>query len=359
MKFLSLSFSRIYSDWINHRLTFVLFFLGAMASSLVFIYFYGNAMKQDIAITEDSLEYRAFEIWFDENIPITEDQLHVLDDYGIAEVQVTSEVTLPPELIAKVPDEARIEISAARENGENIGFSLFSKEQLTQGEILIDKIYGENLTKITVNGIPFSVAGTVDHGAGVLFLPIGAYMKDIGEANYLLFLTSEILSRWEISSALQDLNTAFPQASSCQGPDVAMDFDQKSQNRELLDATFLYIASLLSFLFLFKYLQDQNQEENVIYRLTGARRTKLFAVILSEVGLLSLAACLLTSFFHKLLYFPLFSKLNTTETWISYTIADYGIITGAIVLLSLLTALPFLLVFLRETPIKLKGRFSS
>lgn len=78
MKLLRLSFLRIASHIRTHRLTFCLFFVGAMVSSFVFLYFYGNAMKSQIAETENNVSYRMFEVCFDENVPIQEGQLHVL-----------------------------------------------------------------------------------------------------------------------------------------------------------------------------------------------------------------------------------------------------------------------------------------
>ncbi|MDY4171509.1 MAG: FtsX-like permease family protein [Evtepia sp.] len=358
MKLLRLSFSRICGYWHNHRLTFLLFFLGAMASSFVFLYFYGNSMNQTIAIEEDDLAYHAFEVWFDGNTPVTEEQLRCLDHYGMADVQITSKAELPPELVAKTPDQAPIEVSTARENGEKLNYPIFSSEQLEQGGVLADKVYGTDLSSITINGIQFPVVGTVDHGAGVLFLPFDTYMKHVGQAHYILFLSTDILSRREIKQALNDLEMAFPTMDGCQGPDANMDADRESQSRDLVDTCILYVVSLLSFLFLFKYLQDQSREEAITYRLVGISQPKLFALILSEVGVLSLVACFLTCVIHMAFYPSFFSKLNMTETWIPYTAIDYLIVLGSTVLLALLTSLPFILTCLRDTPIGLRNRYS-
>lgn len=61
MKLLRLSFLRIASHIQRNRLTFCLFFVGAMLSSFVFLYFYGNAMKGQISERENSVSYRMFE----------------------------------------------------------------------------------------------------------------------------------------------------------------------------------------------------------------------------------------------------------------------------------------------------------
>ena len=83
MKLLRLSFFRIASHIQRNRMTFCLFFVGAMLSSFVFLYFYGNAMKGQISERENNVSYRMFEVCFDENVSLREAQLHVLDDYGI------------------------------------------------------------------------------------------------------------------------------------------------------------------------------------------------------------------------------------------------------------------------------------
>ena len=101
MKLLRLSFLRIASHIQRNRLTFCLFFVGAMLSSFVFVYFYGNAMKGQISERENNVSYRMFEVCFDENVSLREAQLHVLDDYGIEEVFTSCQVTLPEDLADK------------------------------------------------------------------------------------------------------------------------------------------------------------------------------------------------------------------------------------------------------------------
>ena len=101
MKLLRLSFFRIASHIQRNRMTFCLFFVGAMLSSFVFLYFYGNAMKGQIAEHENSVSYRMFEVCFDENVSLREAQLHVLDDYGIEEVFTSCQVTLQEDLADK------------------------------------------------------------------------------------------------------------------------------------------------------------------------------------------------------------------------------------------------------------------
>ena len=113
MKLLRLSFLRIASHIQTHRLTFCLFFVGAMVSSFVFLYFYGNAMKSQIAERENSVSYRMFEVCFDKNVPIQEKQLHVLDKYGIEEVFTSCLVTLPEELSEKQFEGSLKEVTAA------------------------------------------------------------------------------------------------------------------------------------------------------------------------------------------------------------------------------------------------------
>lgn len=354
MKLLRLSFLRIASHIQTNRLTFVLFFAGAMLSSFVFLYFYGNAMKTQIAETENSVSYRMFEVCFDENVPLREEQLHVLDDYGIEEVFTSCLVTLPEDLAGKRFEGVPQELTAARNDWRTTKPELFSAEIAGQTGVLADKIYGNALTRIEINGIEFPVLKQLDSGSGVLYTSLATYLQYFGETDYLIFQTKEILSPEQIQAANERLKAAFPEASATLFPDVFVETDQQLARNDKINAGLLYVVSLVSFLFLFQYMEEQNRMENVVYQIVGARRRQIFGMILLEVGILAGAACLLTELLHAALYERVFHKLNMTETWITYSWQDYGFVFGMTVVLAFVTAVPFFVACLRETPVGLK-----
>lgn len=359
MKLIRMSLGRIGGSMRSNRLTFTLFFLGAVISSFVFIYFYGNALKVNIAVTENSEDYRLYEVEFSENTPVTTQQLHALDNYGVTEVQVSCKVTLPEEDQKKLPDATKMELFTFRDNMEAMGEGLFTQEQLGQDGVLIDKTYGYGRAEISVDGMSFPVVGTIDNGMGGIRIPFDSYMKHFGKATHVMILLNTVLPQKEIAEATQRLQKTFPQASGYLAPDYSMKTDQKEQTQEVVGAGLLYMVSLLCFLFLFKYLLDQNRGENVICRMVGARRGTLFRMVLLEVGILALAASALACLVHVLFYDSVFHKLNMTTAWISYSVGDYLLVLAVTVALALVTALPFSISCLRNTPVELKSRYNA
>lgn len=357
MKLLRLSFFRIVSHIQRNRMTFCLFFVGAMLSSFVFLYFYGNAMKGQISERENNVSYRMFEVCFDENVSLREAQLHVLDDYGIEEVLTSCQVTLPEDLADKQFAGMPQEVTAALYDWRTTQPDLFSSDIQGKTGVLADKIYGNDRTSMEINGIDFPILKRLDSGSGVLYVPLATYLQYFGETDYLVFQTKEILSPEEIQVANEKLKAAFPEASATLFPDVFMETEQQLARSDQINAALLYVVSLVSFLFLFQYMEEQNQMENVVYQIVGAKRRQIFGMILLEVGVLAAVACLLTEVLHAVLYEPVFSKLNMTETWITYSVKEYGVILLLTVMLALATAVPFFVSCLRETPVGLRRKY--
>jgi len=188
-------------------------------------------------------------------------------------------------------------------------------------------------------------------------VPLATYLQYFGETDYLVFQTKEILSPEEIQAANEQLKAAFPEASATLFPDVFMETDHQMARNDQVNAALLYVISLVSFLFLFQYMEEQNQMENVVYQIVGAKRRQIFGMILLEVGVLAAVACLLTEVLHAVFYEPIFSKLNMTETWITYSVKEYGVILLLTVMLALATAVPFFVSCLRETPVGLRRKY--
>lgn len=357
MKLLRLSFFRIANHIQRNRMTFCLFFVGAMLSSFVFLYFYGNAMKGQISERENNVSYRMFEVCFDENVSLRETQLHVLDDYGIEEAFTSCQVTLPEDLADKQFAGMPQEVTAALYDWRTTQPDLFSPDIQGKTGVLADKIYGNDRTSIEINGIDFPILKRLDSGSGVLYVPLATYLQYFGETDYLVFQTKEILSPEEIQAANEQLKATFPEASATLFPDVFMETDHQMARNDQINAALLYVVSLVSFLFLFQYMEEQNQMENVVYQIVGAKRRQIFGMILLEVGVLAAVACLLTEVLHAVFYEPIFSKLNMTETWITYSVKEYGVILLLTVMLALATAVPFFVSCLRETPVGLRRKY--
>lgn len=118
----------------------------------------------------------------------------------------------------------------------------------------------------------------------------------------------------------------------------------------------VYLVSAASFLFLLKYLSDKSRGENVIYAMVGASKRKVSRIILAENLLLGFFSGAVGVLLHAVFYQSFFSKMNTLEN-ITYTPADYLILFVFTLLLSLVTAIPFLVSQSRRTIIDAKNKY--
>lgn len=355
MKLFRLALLRIGGYMKNYRLTFVLFFLGAVFSSLAFTYFYGNALSHRLANAENQSDYRIFDVYFSENEKISTDQLHVLDSYGILDVNVSCAVSIPEAYKKDLPPAPPC-VSALLYNGERYQDEpLYTADVLETDCIIVDKTYISHIDDFKINGTQFEVAKTSDSGMGKIYAPIKTYMKYFGSANFISFYTKDILSEEETQSAAEQLKRTFPNAAEIVSPDAYTQEGKTDQAANILRTSLMYMLSLFSYLFLFKYMIDCSRAENVVYYLTGASKRKVFSLIALETVILSAAASLSAIFIHTTFYDSFFCKLNMTQAMITYALRDYLFILLSTVLLSLLTTIPFIISSIRHTPITLKN----
>lgn len=269
MKLVRLSFLRIASHIQRNRMTFCLFFVGAMLSSFVFLYFYGNAMKGQISERENNVSYRMFEVCFDENVSLREAQLHVLDDYGIEEVFTSCQVTLPEDLADKQFAGMPQEVTAALYDWRTTQPDLFSSDIQGKTGVLADKIYGNDRTSMEINGIDFPILKRLGQRERRVICAAGDLFAVFWGNGLLVFQTKEILSPEEIQAANEKLKATFPEASATLFPDVFMETDHQMARSDQINAALLYVVSLVSFLFLFQYMEEQNQMETWSIRSSG------------------------------------------------------------------------------------------
>jgi len=90
--------------------------------------------------------------------------------------------------------------------------------------------------------------------------------------------------------------------------------------------------------------------ETIVAMIVGASKVRMTVYIFWETLLLSVGANVLGLLMHRVLYVPVFQKLNITEN-LSYTAADYVLILLVLLALSLLITIPFAMKYLKLSPI--------
>lgn len=106
----------------------------------------------------------------------------------------------------------------------------------------------------------------------------------------------------------------------------------------------VFIVSIISFMFLLKYLMDSNLRENSILMMVGAKKKHILIINFVENIILALFCTAVAIALHAVFYNSLFLKVNIYEN-ITYSLQDYGIITLISVGLSIIVQIPFIFTY--------------
>lgn len=357
MKVIRLAVRHIIGYFQNNGLILVLFSLGAILSSFVFIFFYGNSMQGKIHEAENDFNYRTYEVWFESPRVVTIEELYALDAFPLAIFSLTGPIEIPPEYRAKVYEELKLYVVASWGNEGVLDESIQRLQDLTGDGMLLPKAYGENITEFTLGDVSLPVIGQSENPSA-FFVTVNTYLKYY-QAEMIQYGFNDQLSIDDAQGVEQILRATFPDATYIVTPDFYKQLDWQTDAPTLIRISVLYIVSLVSFLFLFKYLIDQTRSENIVYNLVGAKKRTVFQILITEILLLSVLASVLAIALHKLFYDSVFSKLNITTAYISYTWKDYLLILLVTAGLSLLAALPFLFSYRHKSVKIIKDSFGG
>lgn len=336
----------------KNTLIFCLFLLGAVLSSLSFLFFYGNSMADKRNMTQNSLSYRTFTLYGDRNW--TMEDLQSLRDAasGSLDVRVSHTVEFPA--VSEYPE---LFVQAFLNNNAGVysyqGQTSFTPEQLEQDCAIAPSSVGDSLN---LKGTEFPVVGHTRHfDNNVVFIPIRSFLDHEFSLDSVELILDTIPTRKENNRILERLSALFPETSIAD-PYQSIQADQSRNPGGVAMTSGIYLISILSFLFLFQYLMQENSYENVVYTLAGAKKSSVVCIACMELSLLSGSAALLACLLHAALYRPLFAQINIYGE-VPYTLGDYLLCFLLTVLLSLAALAPFLTAYLRRSAAEMKRQF--
>ncbi len=166
-----------------------------------------------------------------------------------------------------------------------------------------------------------------------------------------------IPTRKENNRILEQLSILFPETSIAD-PYQSIRNDQSRNPGGVAMISGIYLISILSFLFLFQYLIQENSYENVVYSLVGARKSSVVGIACMELTLLSGGSALLAGLLHAALYKPLFVHINIYGE-VPYTLGDYLLCFFLTVALSLAALTPFLATYTHRSLAEMKRQFQQ
>lgn len=353
-KYTVLALLRIQTYARKNTLIFCLFLLGAVLSSLSFLFFYGNSMADKRNMAQNSLSYRTFTLYGDRNW--TMEDLQSLRDAasGSLDIRVSHTVELPA--ASEYPE---LSVQAFLNNNAGVYFyqgqTSFTPEQLEQDCAIAPSNSGDSLN---LEGMEFPVVGRTHHFSNdVVFIPIHSFLEHEFSPDSVELILDTIPTRIENNRILEQLSILFPETSIAD-PYQSIRTDQSRNPGGVAMTSGIYLISILSFLFLFQYLIQENSYENVVYSLVGARKSSVVCIACMELTLLSGGSALLAGLLHAALYKPLFVHINIYGE-VPYTLGDYLLCFFLTVALSLAALTPFLATYTHRSLAEMKRQFQQ
>lgn len=336
----------------KNTLIFCLFLLGAVLSSLSFLFFYGNSMADKRNVARNSLSYRTFTLYGDRNWTMEDLQSLWDSASGSIDVRVSHTVELP--VASEYPE---LSVQAFLNNNAGVYFyqgqTSFTPEQLEQDCVIAPSNSGDSLN---LEGTEFPVVGRTHHFSNdVVFIPIRSFLEHGFSPDSVELILDATPTRKENNHILERLAVLFPETSIAD-PYQSIRADQSRNPGGMAMTSGIYLISILSFLFLFQYLIQENSYENVVYSLVGARKSSVVGIACMELTLLSGGSALLAGLLHAALYKPLFVHINIYGE-VPYTLGDYLLCFFLTVALSLAALTPFLATYTRRSLAEMKRQF--
>lgn len=351
-KYTVLALLRIQTYARKNTLIFCLFLLGTVLSSLSLLFFYGNSMADKRNVARNSLSYRTFTLYGDRNWTMKDLQSLWDSASGSLDVRVSHTVELPA--ASEYPE---LSVQAFLNNNAGVYFyqgqTSFTPEQLERDCAIAPSNTGDFLN---LEGMEFPVVGRTHHFSNdVVFIPIHSFLEHEFSPDSVELILDTIPTRKENNRILEQLSILFPETSIAD-PYQSIRTDQSRNPGGVAMISGIYLISILSFLFLFQYLIQENSYENVVYSLVGARKSSVVCIACMELTLLSGGSALLAGLLHAALYNPFFVHINIYGQ-VPYTLWDYLLCFFLTVALSLAALTPFLATYTRRSLAEMKRQF--
>jgi hypothetical protein len=369
MKIIFLSLSRLRSYYKNSNVVFVTFVLGSIVCAITFIYFYGNAMGVKVNHLKNDYEYKHYVINLSEPLDIDINIADIIKNYQPVEIVFRHKLENPvieSEYILYGTEYSnkydRIGLYMESEINDNRlvflqkGISNFTKTDV-HNPILIprDILKTEyDFSEININGDLFFVIGQyTSSNLGGFLIPFTLYEKNNYITHQIEINLKIFLSDSQNNEFVTLLSELLP-VEYISNPSDLRESDTKAIPINIVYISAIYIICFVSFMFLMKYMTDKNNYENIVYSISGASKKRIVIQILIDNIILSLISSVSGIIIHVLTYDIIFNKINIFDGLL-YNGKDYLIVLLFTVVLSEMTAIPFLMKYIKNSIISNKN----
>ena len=347
MKTLRLAISRILTYFSENKTIFVLYFIGTISCVIMMIYYYGNTLNYMTGNSSfDDIEFRKYHVAFSSPAKVTEDTIEKLKEfeqkYGIQDIELTTiidsdgnniEFSSNDEAIndywlkklgnhdSSDTDKKYIILSTYLNNNEDNSFSdtkgrLFTDEELSKNvaSVSLGKAKSIKVGNTTFNVVKEKTAQEeFDGKIEKYYIPADAYFKTGIKTWTVDIVIKERFSQnmmYRYVNYLRDVfNIKFDPAVDnegsydyVRGPIIYYIEDANQVSSQFYSIVYIFMLSLISFMFLLKYLMDSSRRENSILMMVGAKKRVVMLVNFIENVALTVISTVIAIAIHILLY---------------------------------------------------------
>lgn len=372
MKFCRLIMHRIRQYFKTNKLVFLLFLLGGITCAVTFIFFYSNVLAPVKAEGRENAIYRTYVVTFEAPktpAEIVDEQLNMLHFRDILFLHLIEEENLdriitvdgqalqfepgpgsgsrPDRIVSSLHDDAEL--------NPVMGRNQFTQEE-RQGKPAVvlpaHSHWPKDAEKISLYGKTFAIVGS-EYSINMR-IPFRSYQSMQLLTNRIYITLGQNPSAVENRKMIASLKNLFPE-SDIIDPSGAIrdDYMQAAMATALISA--VYLLALISFLFLMKYMIDQNRRENIIYSIVGASRRNVIAILFADIFVLTSLTILGGTLFYLLFQIVLFDRINLAYG-IRLSGIDFLVIYLLMIGLSCLASIPFLWKYRKDSLITSKNQ---
>lgn len=367
MKYMYFCLNRLKLYFLSNKLIFILYIIGSFTSAIVVLYTYTNL----IAHNRVDLDYNVYNysINSDTEYKIGEN-VKKLDEFINQEKELLWTILSKEIDVSDVSDlfiNDNILIASSLNDDFNwqhsgrIEFNEKEKNGIVKSIILpmnsinpmiVNDLIGK---KITILGEEFTIIGLHDYYISYLIVPYKVYNDSIGkfkDINICFDKPLDEFSKLKLQNIVQDdfYN------SNLKLPNTPEDFYKNSFLGKLIGILNIYFISMISFIFLFKFLIDRRNYENLILSICGAPKRKITLFILLENLILNSIVIISAILFYAIFKTSLFDYISLKG--IDLFLSDYLIIFTSMIITGLIIVIPFLIKFYNNDLIELKNYYS-
>lgn len=355
MRNLLLAVMRIKDDFVNQKLMMTLYTVGSVICILVFMYFFANVptlIQQYIALLNTPYN-RTYSFLLKEETEITLSDFDFLKDYDIENIGLVFNPHDTGTYLAVTSAEYLTRGGLTQEQADAIFADGNYILQIQNNNTPFYHNKAPLPETLTFNGTEFKV---IDDIAEVKYtnmwytglMSLDSFVKNHFKTSDIYIVLKSSLSPRDSSELIALLSKGFEDKGISAISDPLTDDPTERQRGELLgkilNITLLYIICFIACAYLFKYVFDSNRYENTIYSLIGASKRRVVIIMLIDAAVLSAASFAIAAVIN-LLFFG-------TEV---YNIFDYLTIAVFTLILSILTIIPFFVVYIKNPLIKTKN----